>query len=219
MGQKVNPLGFRIGIYENWRSRWYANKADFGKYLVEDFKIRTFVKENYSYAMIQRTEVERTNEKVTVILYSARPGLLIGKKGSKIERMKEEIAQFSTLQIDIKIEEIARPDICSLLVAEQIAEQLEKRASFRRTMKKAMETVIAQGGLGIKIQLSGRLGGAEMARTEHCHSGSIPLQTLRADIDYGFTEAKTIYGQIGVKVWIYKGLKDVEFEPSIKEKK
>lgn len=212
MGQKVNPVGFRIGVYEDWRSRWYANKSDFGKYLVEDQKIRKFIKKHYRYAMIQRADIERTNDKVIVILHTARPGLIIGKRGAKVERMKVELSQFTEREVDLKIEEISRPDLCSALVGQQIADQLEKRASFRRTMKKAMETVMQQDAIGVKIQLSGRLGGAEMARTEHCHAGSIPLQTLRAKIDYACIEAQTIYGKIGVKVWIYQGLRDVERE-------
>lgn len=216
MGQKVNPLGFRIGIYEDWRSRWYANKSEFGKYLVEDQKIRKFIKNNYRFAMIQRIDIERTHENVTVVLYTARPGLIIGKRGAKVERLKEELVQFTDRQVELKIEEINKPDLCSVLVGQKIAEQLEKRASFRRTMKKGMEEVMAQGALGVKIQLSGRLGGAEMARTEHCHSGSIPLQTLRAKIDYAHVEAKTIYGQIGIKIWIYTGLRDLHQGTDVK---
>lgn len=212
MGQKVNPLGFRVGIYEDWRSRWYANKAEYGKYLIEDQKIRRFIEKHYRYAMVYRVDIERTNEVVSVVLYTARPGLIIGKKGTKLERLKEELRQFTDRDVDLKIEEIQQPDLCSVIVGQKIAEQLEKRASFRRTMKKALDEVMAQGALGVKIQLSGRLGGAEMARTEHAYEGSIPLHTLRAKVDYGIVEAHTVYGLIGIKVWIYTGIRNLEFE-------
>ena len=210
MGQKVNPVGFRLGVMEGWKSRWYAPKKEFASLLVEDKKIRDFIKkhptQNYKAAGIDRIEIDRTRDEVRVTLHVARPGLIIGKKGSEIERLQDEIQNLVGRKINLKIEEIGRPDLRAQLVAEKIAEQLQKRASFRRTMKRAMEETMEQGARGIKIQLAGRLGGAEMARREKQISGSIPLSTLRAHIDYGFTEALTAQGHIGVQVWINQGL-------------
>ncbi|MEM7453894.1 MAG: 30S ribosomal protein S3 [Planctomycetota bacterium] len=210
MGQKVNPVGFRLGVMEGWKSRWYAPKKEFASLLVEDKKIRDFIKkhptQNYKAAGIDRIEIDRTRDEVRVTLHVARPGLIIGKKGSEIERLQDEIQNLVGRKINLKIEEIGRPDLRAQLVAEKIAEQLQKRASFRRTMKRAMEETMEQGAKGIKIQLAGRLGGAEMARREKQISGSIPLSTLRAHIDYGFTEALTAQGHIGVQVWINQGL-------------
>ena len=205
MGQKVNPIGFRTGVMVGWRSRWYASKKDYSDLLVEDHKVREFVKKRYKHAAIPKVEIERTRDEVRVILYSARPGILIGRKGQAVEQMQSELQDLIGRRINIKIEEVGRPELQAQLVAEDIAEQLAKRASFRRTMKRSMEQTIEAGAKGIKIQLAGRLGGAEMARREKQMSGSIPLSTLRAKIDYGFTEAKTAQGHIGVQVWINNG--------------
>ena len=205
MGQKVRPTGLRIGIIENWRSRWYADKKSFGKYLVEDQKIRTFVKKHYAFAAIAMVEIERTAGGTTVILNTARPGLLIGRKGAEVDRLKSSLEDITKAPVNVKIQEISRPEINAQLVAESIAEQLAKRASFRRTSKRAIEQVMEAGALGCKVRLAGRLGGAEMARRDVQGVGKVPLATLRAKIDYGFAEAGTTYGQIGVKVWIYTG--------------
>jgi small subunit ribosomal protein S3 len=207
MGQKVHPLGFRIGITENWRSRWYANrKNDFSKYLLEDQKIRKFIKKAYYYSNVPRIEIERTREEVKVILYTARPGSIIGHKGANVEKLHTSLEQFVTDRgINLEIEEVSKPAINAQLVAENISDQLVKRANFRRTMKKAIETALSYGVLGIKIKIAGRLSGAEMARTESAGEGKVPLQTLNAHIQYGFAEALTTYGLIGIKVWIYYG--------------
>lgn len=205
MGQKIRPIGLRIGIIENWRSRWFADKKTFGNYLVEDQKIRTFVKKNYAFAAISMIEIERTAAGTTVILNTARPGLLIGRKGAEVDRLKSSLEDLTKAPVNVKIQEISRPEINAQLVAESIAEQLQKRASFRRTSKRAIEAVMDAGALGCKVRLAGRLGGAEMARRDVQGVGKVPLQTLRARIDYGFAEASTTYGQIGVKVWIYTG--------------
>lgn len=205
MGQKVRPTGFRVGVYEEWRSRWYASKAEFSDLLVEDFKIRKFIKGKYSYAGIPKIEIERTRDAVKVILHTARPGVIIGRKGAEVERITEELQNLTGRRIDIKIEEITRPEIDAQLVAEDIAEQLKRRSSFRRTIKRALEQTMDGGAKGVKVQLSGRLGGSEMSRTESAMLGSIPLSTLRAKVDYGFAEAKTAQGHIGVKVWVHQG--------------
>ena len=205
MGQKVHPTGFRVGIMEDWRSRWYASKQEFRDLLVEDFKIRKFIKAKYSYAGIPKVEIERTRDAVTVRLFTARPGVIIGRKGEQVEKITEELQTLTGRRIDIKIEEVTRPEIDAQLVSEDIAEQLKKRSSFRRTMKRALEHTMDGGALGVKIQLSGRLGGSEMSRTEMANLGSIPLSTLRARIDYGFSEAKTAQGHIGIKVWVNQG--------------
>jgi len=206
MGQKVNPVGFRTGIMIGWKSRWYAPKREFAELLLEDHKIRAFIKGKYRYAGIPKIEIERTRDEVKVILFAARPGIIIGRKGQEVERLQTELQELVGRRINIKIEEVSRPEIQAQLVAEDIAEQLSKRASFRRTMKRAMEQTMDAGAKGIKIQLAGRLGGSEMARCEKQNSGSIPLSTLRAKIDYGFTEAKTAQGHIGVQVWVNQGM-------------
>ncbi|MCA9100561.1 MAG: 30S ribosomal protein S3 [Planctomycetales bacterium] len=206
MGQKVNPVGYRTGVMCDWKSRWFASKKEFPSLLVEDQKIRNFIKTKYRFAGIPKVEVERTRDEVKVVLYTARPGIVIGRKGQEIERLQDELQQLTGRRINIKIEEISRPEIEAQLVAEDIAEQLSKRSSFRRTMKRALENTMENGAKGIKIQLAGRLGGAEMARREKQIAGSIPLSTLRAKIDYGFTEAKTAQGHIGVQVWINQGM-------------
>jgi small subunit ribosomal protein S3 len=205
MGQKIRPTGFRVGIMEDWRSRWYANKHEFKDLLIEDFKIRKFIKKRYSYAGIPKIEIERTRDAVTVLLSTARPGVIIGRKGAEVEKLQEELQNLTGRRIEIKIVEVNRPEIDAQLISEDIAEQLQKRSSFRRTMKRALEQTMDGGAKGVKIQLSGRLGGSEMSRTEKAASGSIPLSTLRAKVDYGFTEAKTSQGHIGVKVWVNQG--------------
>ena len=209
MGQKVNPVGFRTGVMEGWKSRWYAPKDQFATLLVEDKKIRHFVKKhptkNYKAAGIDRIEIERTRDEVKVILFVARPGLIIGKKGQEIELLQTEIQNLIGRRVNLQINEINRPELQAQLVAERIAEQLSKRSSFRRTMKRALEETMDAGAKGIKVQLAGRLGGAEMARREKQITGSIPLSTLRAKIDYGFVEAMTPQGHIGVQVWINQG--------------
>jgi small subunit ribosomal protein S3 len=205
MGQKVRPTGFRVGVMEDWRSRWYASKQEFKDLLVEDFKIREFIKKKYGFSGIPKIEIERTRDAVTVLLFSARPGVIIGKRGSEIEKLQEELQALTGRRIEIKIQEVARPEIDAQLVAEDIAEQLQKRASFRRTIKRALEQTMDAGAKGVKVLLSGRLGGAEMSRSEGANAGSIPLSTLRAKVDYGFTEAKTAQGHIGVKVWVNQG--------------
>jgi small subunit ribosomal protein S3 len=206
MGQKVNPTGFRTGIMVGWKSRWYASKQEFSNLLLEDLKLRDFIKGKYRFAGIPKIEIERTRDEVKVVLYTARPGIVIGRKGQEVERLQDELQNLVGRRINIKIEEISRPEIYAQLVAEDIAEQLSKRASFRRCMKRAMETTMEAGARGIKIELAGRLGGSEMARREKTISGSIPLSTLRAKIDYGFTEAKTPQGHIGVQVWVNQGM-------------
>lgn len=211
MGQKVNPIGFRTGVVLGWKSRWYASKQEFAELLLEDHKIRKFVKhhpkkQQYRNAGIDKIEIERTRDEVKVILYVARPGLIIGKKGQEIEILQEELQTLIGRVVNLKIEEIGRPELRAQLVAEEVAQQLSKRANFRRTMKRALEQTMDAGAKGIKIQLAGRLGGSEMARREKQISGSIPLSTLRAAIDYGFTEAKTAQGHIGVQVWINNGM-------------
>ncbi len=214
MGQKVNPVGFRTGVVIGWKSRWYASKQEFAELLLEDHKIRAFIKDNpqrqYRNAGIARIEVERTRDEVKVILHVARPGLIIGKKGQEVELLQEELQNLIGRRVNLKIDEISRPELQAQLVAEDVSQQLSKRSSFRRTMKRAMEQTMDAGAKGIKIQLAGRLGGAEMARREKQISGSIPLSTLRADIDYGFTEAMTAQGHIGVQVWINRGLHEGE---------
>ena len=212
MGQKVNPIGFRTGIMCGWKSRWYASKREFADLLVEDQKIRHYVKGRKDkfgkvlYPAIAKIEIERTRDEVKVVLFSARPGLLIGRKGERVEELQKELQEKTGRRINIKIEEINRPEIVAQLVAEDIVEQLEKRAGFRRTMKRSMEQTMEAGAKGIKIQLSGRLGGAEMSRREKQNTGSIPLSTLRAKIDYGFAEALIAQGHIGVQVWINQGM-------------
>ncbi len=209
MGQKVNPTGFRIGITEDWRSRWFAPKAAFAEFLVEDQKIRKFVdtrlNRNPPYAAVSRVEVERTRNEVKVILHTARPGLVIGPKGAEVDRLKAELEDLIDRQINLNIVEVKNPDSNAKLVAEAVAEQLKKRAGFRRIMKMKMDAAMASGVLGIKIICKGRLGGAEMARTERQVRGSIPLHTLQAHVDYGTATCFTKYGAIGVKVWLYLG--------------
>ena len=204
MGQKVNPHGMRVGVIKDWNSRWYA-EADFADNLVEDNKIRTYVKKRLYSAGVSKIEIERASDRVKVIVHTAKPGVVIGKGGAEIEKLKAEIQKMTEKKLFVDIKEIKRPDREAQLVAESIAQQLENRVSFRRAMKSTMSRSMKAGALGIKAACSGRLGGADMARTEFYSEGTIPLQTLRADIDYGFAEADTTYGKLGVKVWIYKG--------------
>ena len=204
MGQKVNPHGLRVGVISDWDSKWYAEK-DFADNLVEDYKIREFLKKKLYSAGISKIEIERTVDKVKAIVYTAKPGVVIGKGGSEIEKVKAQLSKMTTKKLSIDIKEVKKPDNDAQLVAENIATQLENRISFRRAMKSAMSRTMKSGAKGIKTAVSGRLGGADMARTEFYSEGNIPLQTLRADIDYGFAEADTTYGKLGVKVWIYHG--------------
>ena len=205
MGQKVRPTGFRLGIMTEPLSQWYANKQDFSELLVEDFKIRQYIKKRFRRSKIARIKIERTREKVVVYIHSASVGIIIGKKGAEIEKLTHDLENLTRRKIEVKTMEIVRPEVDPQLVAEDIAEQLEKRASFRRTMKRAIDTTMENGAKGVKIQLSGRLGGSEMARCEKALAGSIPLSTLRAKVEYGFSEASTAQGNIGVKVWVNNG--------------
>ena len=205
MGQKVNPHGLRVGVIKDWESRWFADDENFSDNLVEDYKIREFLKKKLYHAGISKIEIERTNDRVKVLVYTAKPGVVIGKGGAEIEKLKGELAKYSTKKVLVDIKEVKRPDNDAQLVAENIAQQLENRISFRRAMKSTMSRTMKAGAKGIKTSVSGRLGGADMARTEFYSEGNIPLQTLRADIDYGFAEADTTYGKVGVKAWIYNG--------------
>ncbi|MBP3604080.1 MAG: 30S ribosomal protein S3 [Lachnospiraceae bacterium] len=204
MGQKVNPHGLRVGVIKDWDSKWYAD-AEFSDFLVEDYDIRKYLKKKLFSAGISKIEIERAAGRVKVVIYTAKPGVVIGKGGAEIEITKKELAKMTGKKVLVDIKEIKRPDKDAQLVAENIAQQLENRVSFRRAMKSCMGRTMKSGALGIKTSCSGRLGGADMARTEFYSEGTIPLQTLRADIDYGFAEADTTYGKVGVKVWIYKG--------------
>jgi small subunit ribosomal protein S3 len=205
MGQKVRPTGFRTGIMVDWLSTWYANKQDFSELLVEDQKIRKFVKKRYGGSGISKIRIQRTREKVTVFIHSARVGMIIGKKGQEVDKLTKDLEDLCHRHIEVKTIEVNRPEIDAQLVAEDIAEQLQKRSSFRRTMKRAIDTTMEAGAKGVRVQMAGRLAGAEMARTESAMAGSIPLSTLRARIEYGFAEASTAQGNIGVKVWINNG--------------
>ena len=204
MGQKVNPHGLRVGVIKDWDSKWYA-EADFADLLVEDYNIRTYLKKKLYAAGVSKIEIERASDRVKVIIYTAKPGVVIGKGGAEIEKIKAEVQKFTSKKLVVDIKEVKRPDRDAQLVAENIALQLENRVSFRRAMKSTMGRSMKAGVLGIKTAVGGRLGGADIARTEFYSEGTIPLQTLRADIDYGFAEADTTYGKLGVKVWIYKG--------------
>jgi small subunit ribosomal protein S3 len=205
MGQKVNPHGLRVGIIKDWDSTWYADKKDYANFLVEDNKLRAFIKERLNNSGVSKVSIERTNDRVKITIATSKPGIIIGRNGASIQELSAALQALSAQKVLVNVEEIKRPELDSQLVAEDIAKQLENRVTFRRAMKKAMQNTMRSGAKGIKTSCSGRLGGAEMARSEHYHDGTIPLQTLRADIDYGFAEANTTYGKIGVKVWIYKG--------------
>ena len=219
MGQKVNPIGFRTGITLGWKSRWYAPKAAYGEFLIEDYRIRRYVDDRLNrrppYAAVSKIEIERTRSDVRVILHTARPGLVIGPKGAEVDRLREELEDLVDRKISVNIVEIKFPDLDAQLVAEGIAEQLKKRTSFRRAMKMRCESTMAAGAKGVRVMCSGRLGGAEMARKETQKRGSIPLQTLQANVSYGYAVAKTTYGTIGVKVWIYLGRFGEEIEPVV----
>ena len=204
MGQKVNPHGIRVGVIKDWDSRWYA-EADFADNLVEDYNIRKFLKNKLKSSSVSKIEIERASDRVKVIIYTAKPGVVIGKGGAEIEKLRLQCEKMLGKPVAINIVEVKSPDLNAQLIAENIAQQLEKRISFRRAMKQCIGRAMKLGAKGIKTQVSGRLGGAEIARTEQYHDGTIPLQTIRADIDYGFAEAATTYGRIGVKVWLYKG--------------
>ena len=204
MGQKVNPHGLRLGINKEWDSVWYAEK-DFAKYLLEDHKIRKYIKTKLYAAGISRITIQRTTDRVKIVVFTAKPGIIIGRSGQAIQELTQEVQKFTALKADVGIQEIKRPELNSQLVAEDIAKQLENRVTFRRAMRQAMTRTMKMGAKGIKTAVSGRLGGADIARTESYREGTIPLQTLRAEIDYGFAEAMTTYGKLGVKVWIYKG--------------
>ena len=205
MGQKVNPHGLRVGVIKDWDSRWFAGDEEFGDILVSDYKIRKYLKEKLKPAGVPKVEIERTAAGVKVVIHCAKPGIVIGRGGAEIEKLRASLEKMTGKAVSVNVAEVKSPDLNAQLVAESISEQLEKRVAFRRAMKQAIGRTMRLGAKGIKISVSGRLGGAEIARSEHYHEGTIPLQTIRADIDYGFWEANTTYGKIGVKVWIYKG--------------
>lgn len=213
MGQKVHPIGFRIGVIKDWESKWYAGK-DYGDLLLEDVKIREYLKKKLKDSALSHVEIERSSNRVNVTIHTAKPGMVIGKGGAEVEVIRNHIASFSNKKVHINISEIKYPDLVAVLVAESIAQQLERRVSFRRAMKQALQRTMRSGAKGIKTAVSGRLGGAEIARSEGYNEGTVPLHTLRADIDYGTAEAHTTYGLIGVKVWIYRG----EVLPTVKKK-
>jgi small subunit ribosomal protein S3 len=204
LGQKVHPIGFRLGITRTWDSRWYSQK-DYGDFLIEDLRLRDFVKKRLAQASISKIEIERAAGKIRLIIHTARPGIVIGPKGSEIEKLRREILRMTQKDVVVDIKEIRKPEIDAQLVAENVAQQLERRIAFRRAMKKSVSSALKSGAKGIRIATAGRLGGAEMARREWYREGRVPLHTLRADIDYGFAQASTTYGVIGVKVWIFKG--------------
>jgi small subunit ribosomal protein S3 len=218
MGQKVNPIGLRLGINRTWDSRWYASKRNFGDLLHEDIAIRKYLEKKLATAGVSRIVIERPHKKCRVTIYTARPGLVIGKKGADIEKLRQELAKLSSSETVLNIVEVRKPEIDATLVAENIAQQLERRVAFRRAMKRAMQTAQRMGGLGIRINCAGRLGGAEIARMEWYREGRVPLHTLRADIDYGVATARTTYGAIGIKVWIFKG-EIMEHDPMGQEKR
>ena len=205
MGQKVNPIGFRLGVNRGWDSIWYAKKKEFGKNLIEDYRIREYIQKNVKNSGVSKVMIERTAKKCFVTIYTSRPGFVFGKKGSDIEKIKKKLSKITDNEVTLNIKEIKRPELNSYLVAENIAQQLVKRIAYRRAMKRAMQSALRLGAKGIKVCVSGRLGGNEIARTEWLREGSVPLHTLRADVDYAESEALTTYGMIGVKVWIYKG--------------
>jgi len=210
MGQKVRPTSLRVGVTRGLPSRWHADKKHFAEFLVEDARIRRFIQKNYRYAAISQVEIERTKDSVHLILHTARPGIVIGRRGVEVDRLRGRLEEMTGRTIKITIQEVARPELSAPLLAQNIAEQLEKRAPFRRTMRRAAEMAREMGAVGVKVQVAGRLAGSEMARREHVIEGSIPLHTLDADIDFGFTEAKTTYGNLGIKVWVYRGMMEKE---------
>ena len=205
MGQKVNPVGLRVGINRGWDSIWFAKKKEYGNYLIEDYKIREYIKNNVGNSGVSKVQIERTQKKCIVTIYTSRPGFVIGKKGSDIEKIKKNLGKFSKHELSLNIKEVKKPELNSFLVAENIAQQLVKRIAYRRAMKRAIQSALRLGAKGIRVCVSGRLAGNEIARSEWLREGSVPLHTLRADVDYSEAEALTTYGIIGVKVWIYKG--------------
>ena len=205
MGQKVNPIGLRLGINRTWDSIWYAKKKDYGKLLIEDYKIRDYIKKNIVNSGVSQVIIERTSKKCIVSIYTSRPGFVIGKKGSDVDKIKQRLSKISSSEVSLNIKEVRKPELNSFLVAENICQQLVKRIAFRRAMKRAMQCALRLGAKGIRVCLAGRLAGNEIARTEWAREGSVPLHTFRADVDYAESEALTTYGIIGVKVWIYKG--------------
>jgi small subunit ribosomal protein S3 len=205
MGQKTHPTGFRIGITENWRSRWYSKKKDFGRLLIEDQRIREYIKREYQYAGIPKIEIERDIEKVKVYLHAARPGVIIGRKGARVDKLKDDLSAICGQDVKLEIREVTTPEIAAQLIAESVAQQLLRRAAYRRVMKMSIKSAMDKGVHGVRLQVSGRLGGAEMARRQTFSEGKLPLQTLQAKVDYGFTEAHTTYGSIGIKCWVYHG--------------
>jgi small subunit ribosomal protein S3 len=206
MGHKVRPTSFRVGVTRGWPSRWYADKKRFAQYLVEDARVRRFIAKNYRYAAISEVEIERTDDSIHVILHTARPGVVIGRRGVEVDRLRGRLEEVAGRSVKITIQEVTKPELSAVLLGQSIAEQLEKRAPFRRTMRRVADMAREMGALGVKVQLAGRLAGSEMARREKVLEGSIPLHTLDADVDFGFTEAMTQYGNIGIKVWVYKGM-------------
>lgn len=209
MGQKVNPIGFRLSVRRNWESRWFASKRDYGTYVEEDYRIRRFLKSKLRFAAVPRIFIERAGNRVRIKIFTARPGIVIGRKGTELEKLKEELAKKVKREIIVDIQEIKKPDLVAYLVAESVALQLERRISFRRAMKKALQTSLSMGAEGVRLRVSGRLGGADIARTETTRSGRVPLHTLREPIDYGLAEARTVYGIIGVKCWICTTEEDI----------
>jgi len=205
MGQKVNPIGFRVGVNRDWESVWFAKKNNYGKLLIEDYKIREYIRKNIVNSGVSQIKIERTNKKCIISIHTSRPGFVIGKKGSDIDKIKKKLSKISSTEVSLNIKEIKKPELNAYLVAENIAQQLVKRIAYRRAMKRAMQSALRLGAKGIRVCVSGRLGGNEIARSEWLREGSVPLHTLRADVDYAEAEALTTYGIIGVKVWIYKG--------------
>ena len=218
MGQKVNPIGFRLGINRGWDSVWFSKKRDFGKLLIEDYKIRQYIRKNVVNSGVSQILIERTSRKCIISIYTSRPGFVIGKKGSDIDKIKKSLSKISSTEINLNIKEIRKPELNAYLVAENIAQQLVKRIAFRKTMKRAVQSALRLGAKGIRVCLSGRLGGNEIARTEWTREGSVPLHTFRAQVDYAEAEALTTYGIIGVKVWIYKGEVFLKSKKNTKEK-
>ena len=218
MGQKVNPIGMRLQVNRTWDSRWYADDKDYGNLLLEDLKIRDFIKKEAKQAGISRVIIERPHKKCRVTIHAARPGVIIGKKGADIEVLRKKLSNFTASDVNLNIVEVRKPEVDAALVAESIAQQLERRVSFRRAMKRSVQNAMRMGALGIRVNVAGRLGGAEIARTEWYREGRVPLHTLRADIDYALAEATTPYGIIGVKVWIFKG-EIMEHDPSARERR
>ncbi len=218
MGQKVNPIGLRLGVNKTWDSRWFANSKDYGDLLLSDLKIRKMLREKLKSAGVSKIVIERPHKKCRVTIYTARPGVVIGKKGADIESLRRELAKLVDGEVFLNIVEVRKPEVDATLVAESVAQQLERRVAFRRAMKRALQATMRLGAKGVKVRVSGRLGGAEIARTEQYQEGSVPLHTLRADVDYGFAEADTPMGKIGVKVWIYKG-EIMEHDPMASERR